>query len=540
MDNVMDKSRQSLLDELDRRVDDQIIEKSNADLLKKLIINADSLTEAINIAELGTTYKPTGFHFDKRLENPSSEIKYFKKIQKLSFVNSTDATSNKLIIGDNYDALLNLLIQYPEQIDVIYIDPPYGKDKMGDFAKTNYNNAITRDNLLSMLYPRLQIAKMLMANGSVIFISIDDKNYAYIKCLCDEIFEERNFLATYLWKKTDTPPSLSNKVRKKYEYVLCYGKNISTNHKFSQGKIDGGDAPLLNTGNPEKEVEFPAGSVHFNIPDGIYEATTNMKIQLTTKVIVENSINKEPFKAIGRWKWAQDTIITEVNNGTYFLVKSGKFSIRYQRANIDSVKIPQNNIDSELNVGTNEDGEKELTNILNAKIFDNPKPVSLIEYLLNMVNLDDDILVLDFFAGSGTTGQAVLSLNKDGGNRHFILCTNNEPTEKNPNGIAYDVTTKRLKRIMTGKCYDGTTDFKWNETNAPLGGNLDVYEIAEVANFESIPGQTAFDVIDETLYGKEKFNSLKEKIEWVCQNFEGTQKRIENTAEWATRLWGNK
>ena len=118
-------------------------------------------------------------------------------------------------------------------------------------------------------------------------------------------------------------------------------------------------------------------------------------------------------------------------------------------------------------------------------------------------------------------------LNKsDGGNRTFILCQLNEKTDANPNGIAYDVTSKRLKRIMTGECYDGTKEFLWIQNNEPYGGNLDVYEIDSVSNFESEKGKTPFDVIDETLYGKEKFQTVKEKIEWVCQNFDKTQIKI--------------
>lgn len=99
-----------------------------------------------------------------------------------------------MIIGDNYDALLNLSISYRGKVDVIYIDPPYGKDDMGYFAETNYENAITRDNLLSMLYPRLLLAKQLLTDKGVIFVSIDERNHAYVKALMDEIFEERNFL----------------------------------------------------------------------------------------------------------------------------------------------------------------------------------------------------------------------------------------------------------------------------------------------------------------------------------------------------------
>ena len=188
--------KQSLIDDLDNRVADRILEPANRALLKKLINNAENKTEAISIAELGTTYKRTGFHFDKKLEKQTDTIKYFKKNNKLSFVTDENRLTHKLIIGDNYDALLNLSISYKGKIDVIYIDPPYGKDDLGDFAQTNYDNAITRDNLLSMLYPRLVLARELLTDDGVIFCSIDDKNQAYVKGLFDEVFGEQSFVTS--------------------------------------------------------------------------------------------------------------------------------------------------------------------------------------------------------------------------------------------------------------------------------------------------------------------------------------------------------
>lgn len=533
----MNTIKDDLIAEIDKRVADKILEPANAELLKKLVRQADNDNEAMSIAELGTTYKRTGLHFDKRLERMTDDICYFKKNETLSFHTDDGKPVHKLIIGDNYQALQNLLIQYKGKIDVIYIDPPYGKDSMGEFAQTNYENAITRDNLLSMLYPRLMLAKMLLSDSGVIFCSIDDRNQAYVKCLFDEVFGEGGFVATYLWKKTDTPPSLSKKVRKKFEYVLCYGKKLEKSYKFTQGSIDGGDAPLLNAGNAVKELTFPIGSVHFNIPDGVYEPNNMTKIQLKESVVVKEGLNVNELKAEGEWKWIQETLNDEIRKGTYFLVKSKLFSLRYQRDAENAMKVPQSNIDSELGVGTNEDGCSELSSVFQKDCFDNPKPVSLIKFLVSMVNKDDDITILDFFAGSGTTGHAVLDLNnEDEGDRMFILCQLNEKTDTTPNGIAYDVTAKRLKRIMTGECYDGTKDFKWIKENQPYGGNLDVYDLATVANFADTEGKTPFDVIDETLYGQEKFQTLREKVEWVCGNFSNAQKTVENDTEWQKRI----
>ncbi len=211
----MSTLKEQLLAEIDRRVADKILEPTNAQLLRKLIGNAENDDEATMIAQLGSTYNRTGLYYEKRHERMSDSIYYFKKNEQLSFHTDDSKPIHKLIIGDNYKALQNLLIQYKNKVDVIYIDPPYGKDSLGEFAKTNYENAITRDNLLSMLHPRLMLAKMLLSDSGVIFCSIDDRNQAYVKCLFDEVFGENNFVATYLWKKTDTPPSLSKKVRKK-------------------------------------------------------------------------------------------------------------------------------------------------------------------------------------------------------------------------------------------------------------------------------------------------------------------------------------
>src|SRR3989339_183789 len=528
MTNEIKKVKDDLIAELDKRIVDKIIEKTNADLLKKLIEQAETINEAIMIAELGTTYKRTGFHFDKRLEKMTDTIKYFKKNKKLSFVQDKNALTHKLIIGDNYDALLNLLIEYRGKIDVIYIDPPYGKDSMGEFAKTNYENAITRDNLLSMLYPRLVLARQLLSDNGVIFCSIDDKNQAYVKGLFDEVFEESNCAGTYFWKKTETPPALSYKIRKKLEYVLCYTAKNLPKREFAQGLVDGGDAPLLNSGNPIGILTFPAGSIKFNIPDGVYKNQEDYRVELLEPLEVEHGVNSKSIKLKGTFKWGQQYLDNEIEKGTYFLIKSKEFSIRYQKPE-KATKVPSSVIDTpEVGVGTNETGAKELSDVGLEDKFANPKATALIAYLSKIAFWENkNTIILDFFAGSGTTGQAVLELNKDGGKRQFILTTANEITDTTPNGIVNDVTSKRLKRVMTGECYDGTKDFKWNEENKPLGDNLDVYDIETVANFEGTKDKTPFDTIDETFYGQERLG-VNEKIKWVCENFEVTQKTLEN------------
>lgn len=544
-ENALSGAKQSYLNEIDARVKDQILEPSNAALLRKLIINADSDDEALAIAALGTTYKKTGFHFDKRLEEPrmTNTIRYFKKNEKLSFGDSKDGVPvHKLIIGDNYDALQNLLIQYRGCVDVIYIDPPYGKDSMGEFAKTNYHNAISRDNLLSMLYLRLQLAKQLLSPNGVVFCSIDDKNQSYVKCLFDEIFLEKNFVGQLILKTaTDNNPS---QITIEHEYMLCYCLKKSNQTKWE--RMSRGAELIIGEYNRIKKQEHSlekqqkqlrkwikdnksvlAGVAHYNNvdEDGVFSSSGNSSNPHPggyEYAIIHPITGKACPKPANGWRWPEDTF-WEYNSSKQILWGEDHSTQPHVKKRIETAKDTLRSLIYEDNRATTQ----MLANVFNNKdLFSNPKPHNVLARIFDFVTNRDSV-ILDFFAGSGTTGHAVLELNKaDGGNRTFILCQLNEKTETTPNGIAYDVTTKRLKRIMTGMCYDGSKDFKWIKDNEPYGGRLDVYEIAEVSNANATKGQTPFDVIDETLYGEKRFSSAREKIEWVCNNFFQTQMSV--------------
>ena len=537
MSQTKEDIKQSLISEIHKRVQDKILEPANAKLLEKLINKADSSDEAIQIAALGTTYKRTGLHFDKKLEKFGNTIKYFKKNEKLSFHTDDAKPTNKLIIGDNYDALQNLLIEYKSKINVIYIDPPYGKDSMGEFAKTNYENAITRDNLLSMLYPRLTLAKELLSDDGVIFCSIDDKNQAYVKCLFDEVFGEENYSGMIVWQKKEKPSYLSKNFATIFEYILCYIKNSDDTFPFSlENTTQGKKWPINNAGNTRNKITFQKGRVLFNMPDCTIKAQDmsdgNIVTILMNDVIIKDGKNENEFTLDGEWRYSQDKLNEIFNTEDVIYIAKIPFRPNHIR-NGDEIKKLRNFFAKEqlakdaYDCETNEDGSKQLLSL--GVNFGNPKPIGLLKSLVLATTYENpNSIILDFFAGSGTTGHAVLDLNEqDGGNRAFILCQLNEKTSTTPNGIAYDVTSKRLKRVMTGSCYNGSTDFAWNKNHKAYGGNLDVYEIREVSNFESVNGKTPFEVIDETLYGKEKFSTIKEKIEWICQNFDRTQKYLE-------------
>ena len=396
--------------------------------------NDDASLIAFNQIETELISKKYGLvweeHEEKADEMLKTHIPVFTESKEREIKKTSDNNVNFLLEGDNLHTLRLLEKTHKGRVDVIYIDPPYNTGNEDFIYNDRYvdsDDGYRHSLWLSFMEKRLTCAWRLLKDQGVIFISIDENEYANLKILCDSLFGPHNYIATYFWKKTETPPSLSNKVRRKYEYIVCYGNNVDSKHKFSQGLIDGGDAPLLNTGNPNKRVTFPAGSVHFGIQDGTYRHSEDKKIHIIEPVVVKNGVNENDLIAEGTWKWNQSTIVKEVKDGTFFIVKSDKFSIRYQRLAADSVKIPQNNLNSEVGVGTNEEGAKEIDNLFGqAGVFDYAKPVSLIKFLIKMTNKQNDITVLDFFAGSGTTGQAVLELNKeDGGSRRFILCTDN-------------------------------------------------------------------------------------------------------------------
>jgi adenine-specific DNA-methyltransferase len=549
MTSNFEQSKQDLIAEIDKRIEDKIIEQTNADLLKKLINNAETLNEALMIAELGTTYKRTGFHFDKRLEKMGDTIKYFKKNDELSFKTDDSALTHKLIVGDNYVALLNLLIEYKNKIDVIYIDPPYGKDSMGEFAKTNYDNAITRDNLLSMLYPRLVLARQLLSDNGVIFCSIDDKNQAYVKGLFDEVFGESAFLLN-VSRLTKKGGKSTNTIANNNDYILGFTK--SNDIIFNQEEKE-------NLDKYKYEDEFVATRGKYALTQTLdynslqYSVGMDYEIEMDGKKFIPGSdknLRDERLKGNHGitdwvWRWSKSAVEWGIKEKA-FVIKNNRI---YTKSYLNVRKKNGKNEWEEINATkayttlsyidnkySNDNGKKELDTIFEngSTLFKNPKPTSLIIELIKMVYNDDNAIILDFFAGSGTTGQAVLELNKDGGKRQFILATSNEITDTTPNGVVKDVTSKRLKRVMTGSCYDGTKNFKWLEKNKALGGNLDVYDIASVANFEATAGKTPFDVIDETLYGKKKL-TVNDKIKWVCENFEGTQKKVEDDKEYLNR-----
>ena len=358
-----------------------------------------------------------------------------------------DNTQNLYIEGDNLEVLKLLQKSYLGKVKMIYIDPPYNTgndfvyhddfamsadeyaeasgvvDELGNkYIKNMDSNGRFHSDWCSMIYSRLMVARSLLKEDGVIFISIGVEEFSTLKSICNEVFGENNFVEIFSWVKTATPPSLAVKSRKTNEYILCYEKN-KNGIKYNGELLDGGDQPLLNTGNARSVLVFPKDKVVFKtkaFPDGIYEPYCKDRVSLLDRIEIKDGRATSDFRLEGEFKWTQSFFDEEVLKGTSFIIKTDNLSVRFIREG-EGYKRPTNFIKEKIisplidkpsvGVGTNETASSYLTSLMDGKnVFSYPKPVSLVKYLTNFVCKDDDI-VMDFFSGSGTTADAVWRYN---------------------------------------------------------------------------------------------------------------------------------
>ena len=378
-----------------------------------------------------------------------------------------NTTENLYIEGDNLEVLKLLQKSYNGKIKMIYIDPPYNtgndfvyKDDYKDNLK-NYqqitgqidiegnklftnteSNGRFHSNWLNMIYPRLKLAKNLLTDDGLIFISIGVEELSNLKTVVNEVFGENNFVEIFSWVKTSTPPALSTKSRKTNEYILCFEK-YKNSIKYNGEMLDGGDQPLLNSGNKRRELLFPKEKVYFKkdtFKNGILLKGQIDRVNLVNDIEIVDGFSLSDFILEGEFKWTQEFLNEEIGKGTKFIIKSDKLSIRFIRDE-EGYKRPTNYIKEKYTspiidkpkngVGTNENASSELVRLMDGDYFDYPKPISLIKYLTNFVCKENDI-VLDFFAGSGTTGESVMRYNIENPTRlKYILVQLPEVLEVN-------------------------------------------------------------------------------------------------------------
>ena len=409
-------------------------------------------------------------------------------------------TQNLYIEGDNLEVLKLLQKSYLGKIKMIYIDPPYNTgndfvyrddfamdkdgydraagdvDDLGNrFRKNVDTNARFHSDWCSMIYERLLVARALLSNDGIIFISIDDNEVENLKKICNEVFGERNFVGQWNWFKSATPPALSKKIKKNIEYVLAYQKGDNNDIFTGVKKTSSSNDPITKPQNTYKDLLFPAGSISTKLADGVYPkgiyGTDKFPNELLNDIIIRNGKNINDVTFRNRFIWVQSTLEEQLANGTRIEL-SKQLVISYKKADYNR-EVPPSLIDLQVGVDTTENAGRYIADIFDGqKIFDYPKPVSLLRYIINFfIESDKKSIILDFFSGSATTAHAVMQLNaEDGGNRRYIMVQLPEETEAGSE--AYKAGYKNICEI--GKERIRRAGKKIKEEGGLQAQNLDV------------------------------------------------------------------
>ena len=367
---------------------------------------------------------------------------------------------NFLIEGDNLASLKLLEKTHKEKIDLIYIDPPYNRGKTDFVYDDNFvgdEDTFRHSKWVSFMKVRLEAAKHLLAETGLIFISIDDNEVAALKLLCDEVFGSDFFINLFIWQRNSSAKTEKGKFTVNTEYILLYAKSSAYSLNSAYKPLSEASQKLFKFDDNDGRGKYQTVSLQKPRdpgPETTYDYVDNM-----------GKVWKCPPKG---WRMKYEKIKALENDNR--LVLSGK-SLRVkdywnERENegkrIDTLwnDLPQNTA-----------GSGELETIMDkSNVFDNPKPTDLIKRCLEIGNKNG--CVLDFFAGSGTTGHSVMKLNADdGGNRKFILCTNNE------NNICRDETYERIKRVIAKEGYPASLKY-YKVDYVPISDRM-YYEYAD-------------------------------------------------------------
>lgn len=351
-----------------------------------------------------------------------------------------DTTENLYIEGDNLRVLKLLQKSYLGKVKMIYIDPPYntGNDFVyhDDFARSTTAEELASGNIdlegyryrrntdsngrfhsdwCSMMLSRLLVAHSLLAEDGVIFISIDDNEVHNLRKICDEVFGERNFVGQWSWFKSATPPNLSKKIKKNLEYILVYQKGNNNDTFRGVMKESASDDPSTKPQNSFKTWTFAPNTLQCKLPNGIIKkgiyGTEKFPNELLNDLVVQGGKNQNEISFRNRFIWTQETLDEQLSNGTTVRL-SKQLVISYKKAEYGA-EVPPNLIDASVGVDTTEKAGAYLDNIMGNKVFDYPKPISLLKYLINFLPVADDAIILDFFSGSATTAHAVMQINAE-------------------------------------------------------------------------------------------------------------------------------
>jgi adenine-specific DNA-methyltransferase len=396
-----------------------------------------------DILELISTKKKYGLVWEDSNEDAYEELKnklpILREVENRSILNDTDSEhypNHILIEGENLQALVALTYTHAGMIDVIYIDPPYNtgnKDFIYNDSFVGEDDEYRHSKWLSFMEKRLRIAKTLLSDKGVIFISIDDNEQANLKLLCDEVFGQRGFVGNIIWQSR-TSISNDDYISTNHNHTLIYSRNRDGITFYGEKlSMEGYVNPDNDPRGPWKLVPIDANHPGGDTIYGIVNPKTGIEYYPpTNRIWAYSRVGMQKLMDDGRIKFG-------INDDS-----SPKKKLFYnERIEKGDTKTPSSIL---LDAKTTKDGTNELIDILDEKRFDYPKPSELIKRLLTYSSLySKNHIVLDFFAGSGTTLHATMQLNaEDGGYRQCILVTNNE------NGICEKVTYERNKRVIQG------------------------------------------------------------------------------------------
>lgn len=369
-----------------------------------------------------------------------------------------DNTQNLYIEGDNLDVLKCLKETYLHKVKMIYIDPPYntGNDFVyeDDFAQSSeeylansgqfdeqgnrmFTNAESNGRFhtdwLNMIYPRLKVARDLLTDDGVIFISIDDNEVENLRKVCDEVFGEQNFVDCLHWKKKKQPSFLAKHTAKVMEYVIVYAKNTFKLEKLSVEKVSDSNKKVININNKISSRIFKPGvRVKSEEQTGIIKAGVytgrSMDVEYKNDIYYENGRTTNEVEVVSKFSDSQSNIDTFIQKNLLYITKN--FLLR-RDVGEEAAEKRKSITDLLLNdYGDNQESDKEFLELFDKKYFDYTKPIKLI-YNLVKSNFTEEGIILDFFSGSATTAHAVMQLNsEDGGNRKFIMVQLPEKTEE--------------------------------------------------------------------------------------------------------------
>lgn len=379
------------------------------------------------------------------------ELPVLKEVKKNEIKNDPQKPTHILIEGDNYHSLSVLNYTHQNAIDLIFIDPPYnlGGDFIYNDKFVDKEDSYRHSKWLNFMKKRLELAKNLLKESGVIFITIDDNESSHLKILCDEIFQSKNFIAQISWQKKYSPQNDATYFSDMQDFILVYGKKLKTNKNDTSGF----QMNLL----PRTEKMNARYTNRDNDPRGDWKSS-GLDVK-TYRKVDDYPITTPSGRVVnpprGRsWRCSRNRLEELIKENRIWFGEDGNNvpSIKRFLSEVQDGSVPVTWWTRE-EVGDNQEAIQEMKKILYdvENVFDTPKPVRLMKRIIHLATQSkNNSIVLDFFAGSGTTAQAVLEVNdEDDGNRQFIMATNNE------NNICQDSTYPRIERVINGYKYKG-------------------------------------------------------------------------------------